>query len=288
VRILDNLSTGSVDNLESARECVDLIKGDIREPADCRAACRGVGTVYHQAALPSVVRSIEDPATANEVNVSGTLNVLLAARDASVERWVFASSSSVYGDTERLPKHESDAPCPLSPYALAKWTGEHYARLFHRLYGLATISLRYFNVFGPHQDPCSPYAAVIPLFIRAALQGEALSIHGDGSQTRDFTYIDDVVAANLACGSAPPSAFGQTYNVAAGRRTSIFELAQSVGRLVEQPFRYRFSEPRSGDVKDSQADVSAALRDLGWEAKVPLEAGLRHTVDWLIQREDVA
>lgn len=285
VRVLDDLSTGSLENLTSIREGIDWIRGDVRDPAVCRQACRGTRIVFHQAALPSVLRSIEDPATTHEVNVNGSLNMLLAARDAGVERFVFASSSSVYGDTEWLPKKESDPVEPLSPYALSKLTGEHYVRLFHRLYGLTGFSLRYFNVFGPRQDPDSPYAAVIPSFVRALRENRPLVIHGDGRQTRDFTYIDDVVAANLACAAAPASAGGRTYNIAAGKRTSILDLGQALCAAMERPFDPRYGDARPGDVRDSQADAAAAREVLGWEAKAPLEVGLRHTVEWFTRKE---
>lgn len=280
VRILDNFSTGRRENLTGLADRIEVVEGDLRDPDALRAAVAGIRHVLHLGALGSVLRSVEDPVTSNDVNVGGTLGLLVAARDAGVERFVLSSSSSVYGDTPTLPKREDMTPQPLSPYALTKLAGEHYLRIFHRLYGLKTFSLRYFNVFGPRQNPASQYAAVIPLFIRALLRGEPCTLNGDGQQTRDFTYVDDVVSANLACLHAPDVAAGNVYNVAWGNRVSLLELAATLGRLlgVSLPPVHRAARP--GDVRDSQADATRARMLLGWAPSVPFEEGLRRTVAW--------
>lgn len=280
VRVLDNFSTGRRENLAELARDIECVEGDLRQEADVRRAMDGVRYVLHLGALGSVSRSVQDPMTTHEVNSTGTLRALLAARDAGVERFVFSSSSSVYGNTPVLPKQEDMPPTPLSPYALSKLTGEHYARLFHSLYGLATFSLRYFNVFGPRQNPKSQYAAVIPLFVDALQAGQAPVIYGDGEQTRDFTYVDDVIAANLACCSAPAEAAGGIYNVAWGNRVSVNELARRIGALLGRVIPPTYQPPRAGDVRDSQADATRAHRLLGWQPQVPFEEGLRRTVEW--------
>ncbi|RMG87372.1 MAG: SDR family oxidoreductase, partial [Candidatus Dadabacteria bacterium] len=231
VRGLDNFLTGKPENLEGL-DGLEFLEGDVRDPGACREACEGVDYVLHEAALGSVPRSIEDPALSNECNVTGTLNLLVAARDAGVKRLVFAASSSAYGDTPTLPKVEDMRPQPLSPYALTKLAGEEYCRLFFELYGLETVSLRYFNVFGKRQDPFSTYAAVIPKFVSALLRGEPPEIYGDGEQTRDFTYIADVVQANLRACEAPREACGQVYNVAYGERISLNALYREIAGLL--------------------------------------------------------
>lgn len=280
VRILDNFATGRRDNLDDLPGPVDLHETDLRDEDGVRRAMEGVRYVLHFGALPSVARSVEDPATTNDVNIRGTLNLLLAARDAGVERVVFSSSSSVYGDTPVLPKQEDMLPCPLSPYALSKLTGEHYMRMFHSLYGLKTYSLRYFNVFGPRQDPKSHYAAVIPLFIQALLKDQPPTLHGDGLQTRDFTFVADIVAANLACCTAPDAAAGGVFNVAWGNRISVKELAHTIARILGKDIQPVHTERRAGDVRDSQADSTRAREQLGWTPKVSFEEGLRRTIDW--------
>jgi UDP-glucose 4-epimerase len=280
VRVLDSFATGRRCNLDDLAADIELHEGDLRDVEAVQRAVAGVQMVFHFGALPSVQRSVEDPATTHEVNVTGTLNLLLAARDAGVERLVLSSSSSVYGDTPTLPKQEDMLPHPLSPYALSKLAGEHYLRIFHHLYGLKTFSLRYFNVFGPRQDPKSHYAAVIPLFIDALRQGKPVQIDGDGGQTRDFTYVADVVAGNLACMTAPDAAAGGVYNIAWGYRTSINELAGEIARLLDVPLQTVQRPPRAGDVRDSQADSSRARELLGWQPTVPFEAGLQQTIDW--------
>lgn len=284
VRVLDNLSTGHRENLAGIEAEIELCVGDIRSREDVRAALRGVRYVLHAAALPSVARSVQDPWTTHDVNVNGTLNLLLACREMGVERLVFSSSSSVYGDTPELPKREDMRPEPRSPYALSKLTGEHYCRLFTELYGLATFSLRYFNVFGPRQDPTSPYAAVIPRFISALRAGRPPVIYGDGLQTRDFTYVDDVVEANLACCRAPLSAAGRCYNVAWGNKVSVLMLAQLLTQLMGVKIQPVHEAPRPGDVRDSQADSTLARERLGWAPRIPFAEGLRRTVEWFLSQ----
>jgi nucleoside-diphosphate-sugar epimerase len=284
VRVLDNLSTGRRENLEEVEPKIEFILGDLRDTNAVKQAVRGVRQVMHVAALPSVARSVQDPFATNEVNITGTLNLLLAARDAKVERLVFSSSSSVYGDTPTLPKREDMTPQPLSPYALSKLAGEYYARLFTELYGLATYSLRYFNVFGPRQDPASEYAAVIPRFIGALQRDRAPVIYGDGAQTRDFTFVEDVVSANLCCCAAPLEAAGMVFNVAWGNRFSIRDLAVMLARIMGKKIQPIHEAARAGDVRDSQADPTRALIHLNWKPKVPFEEGLRRTVEWFLSK----
>lgn len=280
VRVLDNFSTGRRGNLAGLGAGVELCEADLRDARAVREAVRGVRCVLHAGALPSVPRSVADPVASNEVNVTGTLNLLVAARDAGVARFVFSSSSSVYGDTPALPKQEDMTPQPRSPYALTKLAGEHYCRIFHALYGLATFSLRYFNVFGPRQDPRSDYAAVIPRFIGASLRNEPCTINGDGRQTRDFTFVEDVVAANLRCCEAPLPAAGGVYNIARGGRTSLLELADLVRRETGSTASPVHREARAGDVRDSQADVTRAREKLDWTSVVTFTEGLRRTIAW--------
>ncbi|MCB1069982.1 MAG: SDR family oxidoreductase [Kiritimatiellae bacterium] len=280
VRVLDNFATGRRSNLEEVLKDIELCEVDLRDEAGVAAAMKEVAYVLHFGALPSVARSVEDPGSSNDVNIRGTLNLLLAARDNGVERVVFSSSSSVYGDTPVLPKREDMLPQPLSPYALSKLAGEHYMRMFHSLYGLKTYSLRYFNVFGPRQDPASHYAAVIPLFIQAILKDQPPTIHGDGLQTRDFTFVEDIIAANLACCTAPESASGGPYNVAWGNRISVKGLAEEINRLLGKSVAPIHTERRAGDVRDSQADASLARNEIGWTPKVSFADGLQRTIDW--------
>lgn len=283
VRVLDDLSTGRRDNLRLLRACggrrLEVMGGDLRDLAAMRRAARGARYVLHQGALPSVARSVRDPLTTHQVNVDGTLNVLLAARDAGVERVVFASSSSIYGDSPRLPKVETQPPAPLSPYAASKLAGEQYCALFNHLYGLRTVALRYFNVFGPRQDPASEYAAVIPRFATALLEGRRPVVFGDGRQSRDFTYIDDVVRANLRACAAPARACGLAYNVAGGRRISLLELLREMGRLAGVTPRPRFAPARPGDVRHSQAALGRARRLLKYEPRVGWRRGLELTIE---------
>jgi len=280
VRVIDNFSTGRRENLAGVETRIELIEGDLRDRDAVARAVRDVAYVIHFGALPSVIRSVEDPWSANEANIDGTLNLLLAARDAGVERLVFSSSSSVYGDTPVLPKREDMTPNPLSPYALQKLAGEHYGRVFHELYGFKTYALRYFNVFGPRQNPKSDYAAVIPLFINAYLEDRAPVIHGDGEQTRDFTFVEDIIRANVACCLAPDRAAGGVFNVAWGNRISINQLAASIGAILGKSITPTHDRSRPGDVRDSQADSTRAREYLGWEPRVSFEDGLSRTIDW--------
>ena len=276
VRVLDNLSTGKIENLSPWLERIEFMEGDLRNPEAVRRACREVDFVLHQGALPSVPRPIADPISSNDCNVGGTLNVLLAARDEGVRRVVYAGSSSVYGDTPTLPKREDMPANPLSPYAISKYTGEMYCRAFFWLYGLETVVLRYFNVFGPRQDPTSQYAAVIPRFILALRHGEAPLIYGDGEQTRDFTYVGNVVSANLLACTAP-DAVGSVINIACGARTSLNELVRHLKEVVGSSAEPTYADPRPGDVKHSLADISRATELLGYHVEVPLHDGFRRT-----------
>lgn len=284
VRVLDNFSTGSWANLAEVRDRIEVIEGDVRDPSVLQRALAGVEYVSHQAALRSVPRSVDDPLSTDAVNTHGTLQLLVAARAAgTVKRVVYASSSSVYGDSPVLPKEEDQTPAPISPYAVSKLAGEYYCRTFTRLYGLETVSLRYFNVFGPRQSPESKYAAVVPLFIRAALRGEPLVVHGDGEQSRDFTYIDNVVQANLlAC--TQPNVGGEVFNVACNERHSVLEIAHTVARLVGKPIKIEHTPPRAGDVRHTQASIAKAQRLLGYQPAVGFEEGMRRTVAWLRQQ----
>jgi nucleoside-diphosphate-sugar epimerase len=275
VRVLDDLSTGRRENLS---ETAELVEGDIRDVRVCRAACSGVAYVFHHAALGSVPRSISDPATTMAVNVTGTANVLAAARDAKVRRVVYASSSSVYGDAEPILKREGEEGRPLSPYAASKVMNEELADVFGRCYGMEIVGLRYFNIYGPRQTPDGPYAAVIPRFFRACLAGEAPVIYGDGGQSRDFTFVEDAVLANLMAAGAPAEACGRACNVARGERTTIAELAERVRETVGSGLPPRHEPPRPGDVPHSQADPSAAETRLGFRARIGLREGLGRTL----------
>ena len=279
VRVLDNFATGRRENLLDVRSDVELVEGDIQSYERVSNAVRGCEIVLHQAALPSVPRSVQDPLTSNATNVTGTLNVLLASRDAGVRRVVYASSSSIYGVGAELPKHEGLVPQPISPYAVAKLAGEGFCRSFWEVFGLETVALRYFNVFGPRQDPLSQYAAVIPNFITALMDGRAPTVFGDGEQSRDFTYVGNVVEGNVRAMYAEGVA-GKVFNVAAGQRTSLNELLQILERLSGRHINPRYEQPRPGDVRHSHADVSAAERGLGFRPRVSVEEGLRRTLDW--------
>jgi nucleoside-diphosphate-sugar epimerase len=285
VRVLDNFSTGRHENLEDIKEDIDVQVGDLRDDDALFNALLGVRYIFHVGALPSVARSVMDPLMTHEVNVNGTLKLLLAAREAGVERVVFSSSSSVYGNTPVLPKQEDMMPYPLSPYALSKLTGEHYLRIFYQLYGIRTFALRYFNVFGPRQDPASQYAAVIPLFVNAYRNDQAPVIHGDGEQTRDFTFVDDVVAGNLCCLTAPDAAAGGVFNLAWGHRISINSLAAKIGALMGKSLEPEHVAPRAADVRDSQADSTRARELLGWQPQVTFDEGLARTVEWFMSGE---
>lgn len=278
VRVLDNLSTGHQSNLDGLD--VDFCEADLRDADAVRSVVQGASTVFHLAALPSVERSVREPISTHDVNVNGTLTLLNAARNESVDRFVLSSSSSVYGNTRELPKREDMRPFPLSPYALSKLVGEEYCSLYTRLYGLKTYSLRYFNVFGPRQDPNSEYAAVIPLFIRILQSGKAPEVHGDGNQTRDFTFVEDVVQANLACMDVNDAGAGQSYNIARGDRLSILDLVEQIANILGVEVNPVFSDSRVGDVRDSQADITRAQEALGWNPRVSFADGLRETISW--------
>jgi nucleoside-diphosphate-sugar epimerase len=278
VRVVDSLVTGRRSNLDHLPG-VEFIEGDLADPAVSQKAVQGCEYVLHQAAIPSVPRSVQDPVTSNRANVDATLNTLVAARDAEVKRLVFAASSSAYGDTAALPKHEAMPADPLSPYALQKVIGEQYLRLFTRLYGLETVSIRYFNVFGPRQDPSSPYSGVISQFAAALLASRRPTIFGDGEQTRDFTYVANVVDGVLRACDAP-GASGEIINVATGGRISLNTLFAEMRRLIGADLEPVYAEPRAGDVRDSQADITRARQILGYAPIVSFEDGLRTTVDW--------
>jgi UDP-glucose 4-epimerase len=279
VRVLDNFSTGFRANLEGLD--LEIVEGELRSYERVHNAVRGTEVVYHLGALGSVPRSVQDPLTSNAVNVEGTLNVLLAARDEGVRRVVFASSTSVYGTEPPLPTRESERLDPISPYGVAKLAAERYCGAFSRVYeAFETVVLRYFNVYGPRQSPFSQYAAVIPLFIAAIAAGEPITINGDGEQSRDFTYIDDAVAATIAAGVAD-GANGRAFNVAGGKPASVNGVADAIGRLLGKPVQRRLNPPRAGDIRDSHADLSAARETLGYEPDVELEEGLRRTIDFL-------
>ena len=281
VRIADNFSTGRRENVP-AGSAVEVIDGDIADRDIATRAVQGCDFVLHQAAIPSVPRSILDPAASHRANVDGTLNILLAARDAGVQRFVFAGSSSVYGNAVELPKREDMPPQPLSPYALQKYVGEQYCQMFTSLYGLSTVTTRYFNVFGPRQQPGSPYSGVISLFIDALMNGRPPHVHGDGSQTRDFTYVGDVVRGVLAAVEAPDAA-GKVMNVAGGGRISLLDLVETLQRILGTSIEPTFGPSREGDVHDSQADITRARRLLRFEPAVSFDAGLRETVAWFQQ-----
>ena len=281
VRVLDDFSTGKRENLifDVKYPSLKVIEGDIRDLLTCQKAVEGMEYVFHQGALPSVQRSVEDPETSNAVNVGGTLNILLAARGKGVKRVIYASSSSVYGDTPTLPKHEEMATNPLSPYALQKYVGEHYCRLFYQLYGLETISLRYFNIFGPKQDPNSLYSAVIPKFIDALVQERPPVIFGDGEQSRDFTYIENVVQANLLAMSAE-HLHGEAINIACGKRISLNHLFNVLEEILGSKISPLYQESRKGDVKHSLADIRKGKEIVGYEPTVGVEIGLKKTAEF--------
>lgn len=278
MRVLDNFATGNRENLRHLRDAIELVEGDIQSYERVHNAVAGTDLVFHQAALPSVPRSIADPLTSNASNVIGTLNVLLAARDSDVRRVVYASSSSVYGANPELPKHEGMATKPISPYATAKQAAESYCRSFSLVYELETVALRYFNVFGPRQDPLSEYAAVIPNFITAFLEETPPMINGDGEQSRDFTYIENVVDANLLAGEAE-GVSGEAFNVACGERISLNRLVEEVRTALGSRLEPVHREPRPGDVRHSLADVSKAREQLGYQPKVDFGEGLRRTIE---------
>jgi UDP-glucose 4-epimerase len=282
VRVFDNLSTGYMENVPKAAE---FVQGDIRDEAAVRAAVQGVEVVFHFAAHRAVLQSVENPLSTDLANTHGTLLVLKAAQDAGVRRVVAASSSSVYGGAKELPTPESALLTPRSPYAVSKLAGEHYCRVWHELFGLETVALRYFNVFGPRQRPDSAYAAVIPLFTHALRTGARPVVHGDGRQSRSFTYVDDVVSANLAAANAAADVCsGKVYNIAGEATYTVLELLEELGAILGGQVDPEHTDPRPGDIRHSSADVNAASQDLGWRAMVGLTEGLRRTVDWFATR----
>ena len=276
VRVIDNFVTGKRENLNGHIAKLELVQGDILDLELVRKAVEGIEVIFHQAALRSVPLSVDNPLATNEVNTQGTLNILLAARDSGVKRVVYASSSSVYGDSPRLPKTEDQATAPISPYAVSKLAGENYCSVFTKVYGLETISLRYFNVFGPRQDPRSQYAAVIPKFISRALKGKPLEVHGDGLQSRDFTYIDDVVQANLLAAAAEKGV-GEAFNVAKGKAYSLLDLIAALSRILGKNLQWVHTPSRQGDVRHTLADISKARRVLGYKVHTEFEQGLYQT-----------
>jgi len=279
VRVLNDFSTGRRVNLADVLPQIEVIEGDLADPDVCRRAVENVDYVLHQGAVPSVSRSVQNPLRSHHANATATLNMLVAARDAGVKRFVYASSSSVYGDSPTLPKQEDMTPRPKSPYAVAKLAAESYCRIFYDLYGLETVSLRYFNVFGPRQDPTSAYSAVIPLFIKAMLAGESPTVHGDGTQSRDFTFIANNLQANLLATQAPDVG-GQVFNIACGQRYSLLDLIERLNQALGTSIEPAFGPQRAGDVKHSLADIAKAQDLLGYNVDVDFEEGLARTIDW--------
>jgi nucleoside-diphosphate-sugar epimerase len=289
VRGIDNFATGKRENLAEVLNRVDFRELDILDLDATRDACKGIDYVFHEAAIPSVPKSVMDPLGSNRTNVDGTVNVLVAARDAKVKRVVYAASSSAYGDTPTLPKHEAMSPNPISPYAVAKLAGEYYMTSFYRCYGLETVCLRYFNIFGPRQDPSSPYSGVLAKFSTQMLRGERPTIFGDGETSRDFTFIDNVVSANMLACSAPASeCAGRVFNCATGRRVTLNETFEVLKRLTGYVGKAAYGPERAGDVKHSLADISAAQKHLGYKTLVGFEEGLRRTVEWYKETEAAA
>ena len=282
VRVLDNFSTGFRENLAGFAN-VEVVDGDLRDADVCRRAVQGTDGVFHEAALRSVPRSVDDPTSTNDVNVNGTLTLLMACREAGVRRLVYASSSSAYGDDPTLPKVETLPANPISPYAVSKLAAEHYCRTFARLYGLETVSLRYFNVFGTRQNPESKYSAVIPRFLDLARQGRPLEIHGDGEQSRDFTHIDNVVQGNLKAMEVP-GVSGEVFNVACGARFSLLDIAAAIERFLGRPLERTHVAPRAGDVRHTLADIAKARARLGYEPTVDFETGMRRTCEYFVAR----
>jgi nucleoside-diphosphate-sugar epimerase len=284
VRVLDNFITGRRENLAPFRNFIELIEGDIRELETCRRAVRGIDFVLHQAALTSVPRSISDPLLNHDTNINGTMNLLLASHEAKVKRFIFASSAAVYGDSNAFPLREGNEGVLLSPYALSKFFGEKYCQLYYQLYGLETVCLRYFNVFGPRQDPFSEYASVIPLFISKVLSEERPQIFGDGEQSRDFIFVADAVEANLGAVEAPDEALGEVFNIACGERTTVNTLVHEISELMGVSVMPLYTDPRPGDILHSFADIGKARRVLGFEPLVGFKQGLRKTVGWYMER----
>ncbi|MCK5126675.1 MAG: SDR family oxidoreductase [candidate division Zixibacteria bacterium] len=279
VRILDNFSTGRKANIEPIMDKIEVVEGDIRDNWTVAESMKDIDYVLHHAAMPSVIKTVQNPLTANAINITGMLNVLEAARHANVKRVVFACSSAIYGDSEILPKVETMKPEPMSPYAINKLTGEYYCQVYNQLYGLETVSLRYFNVFGPRQDPASQYSAVIPLFIKAVLSGNSPTIFGDGEQSRDFIYIDNVVSANLKACEAP-LAPGGCFNIGGGKRLTLNETLKIISDIVGKEIKANYVDSRPGDIRHSGADISEAIDKLGFSVDYSFKDGLKETVNW--------
>jgi nucleoside-diphosphate-sugar epimerase len=284
VRVVDNLITGKRENIEPVLDKIEFLEEDIRDYETCRRAVSKVDFVLHQAALPSVTRSIEDPILANDINVNGTLNLLLASNEEKVRRFVFASSSSVYGDDPTLPKKEDNQGNPLSPYGLTKLVGEKYCKVFSVIYGLPTVCLRYFNIFGPHQDPASQYAAVIPSFISKMLGGKKPTIFGDGEQSRDFTFVGNVVEANILA-TEVENISGEVFNVGCGEKTTVNSLAAKINEILNTDIEPDYDQPRPGDIKHSFADINKAKQGIKFEPLVDVREGLERTIRWYQERE---
>jgi nucleoside-diphosphate-sugar epimerase len=285
VRVIDNFFSGKRENLADVAKDVDVVEADIRDEAALARALGGIELVFHQAAIPSVPRSLADPIASHDANATGTLKVLAAAKKASVRRVVYAASSSAYGDTPTLPKVETMRPMPLSPYAVSKLAGEHYCQVYASAFGLETVSLRYFNVFGPRQDPKSEYAAVIPRFVTAALGGQGVTVYGDGTQSRDFCFIDNTVEANLGAATAPAAdVSGRVMNVACGAATTLNDVVRLLGEILGKPIEISYAKGRVGDVKHSLADIGEARARIGYRAAVSFPDGLRRTFDWYAAR----
>lgn len=279
VRILDSLITGKKGNL-SGLEGAEMIEGDMRNMETVRKAVEGAHCIFHQAALPSVPRSVKDPVLSNDINIGGTLNMLVAAAEAGVRKFVYAASSSAYGESEKLPKVETMIPAPMSPYAVSKLAGEYYCQVFHKIHGIEAVSLRYFNVFGPNQDPTSQYSAVIPKFITSMMRGERPTIYGDGTQTRDFTFVEDVVHANILAMENSDKAAGKTVNISRGERISINRLVDMLNDIMGTSIEAEHLDERKGDIKHSLADISLAGKLLSYSPKFTLKDGLKKTVEF--------
>lgn len=279
VRVLDNFSTGQRQNLAPFQAKIDLIEGDLRHPEDCKRACDGIEIIFHEGAVPSVPRSVEDPVMTHQANIDGTFNILEAARLAKCRRLVYAASSSAYGDTPTLPKHEGMLPQPLSPYGVHKLAAEFYCRAYYECFGFQTLALRYFNVFGPRQNPKSQYAAAIPAFVTSILAGQPPTVYGDGEQTRDFTYIANIVHANLLAAKAEKTC-GQVINVACGERITINRIISRINEYLGKDVRPQYVPKRPGDIRDSFADINLAKKVIGFEPQVLFDEGLRRTIDW--------
>jgi UDP-glucose 4-epimerase len=279
VRILDNFTTGKPEHIKSFKDKIEVVKGDIREEKDLRKALKGIDYVFHQAALRSVPRSVDDPLSSNEVNITGTLKLLMAARDAKVKRVVYASSSSAYGDSKLIPQKETHTPGPISPYAVSKLAAEYYCLMFAKTFGLETVALRYFNVFGPRQDPESKYSAVIPKFIESALKKEPIIIHGDGKQSRDFSYITNVVQANILAATTP-GVSGQMFNIACNESNSVLDIAKGIEKIMGEKLTIEHTPPRAGDVRKTCADISKARKLLKYKPEIKFKQGLEKTFVW--------